>query len=57
METKSVDKAIANAAASVQMEGFHIDEQVKEWCRQLLFKQITKEEYINLLKEKAGVRV
>lgn len=53
----SVDKIIANAAASVEMEGFHIDEQAKEWCRQLLNKKITKEEYINLLKEKAGVSV
>lgn len=55
MKNSSIEKAIANAAASVEMEGFHIDEQVKDWCRQLMLKKITKEEYINLVKEKVGV--
>lgn len=55
MQKKSFDKSINNAAASVEMEGFHIDEQSKAWCRQLLLKEITMEEYIKLVKQKAGV--
>jgi hypothetical protein len=51
----SIDQAINNAAASVEMEGFHIDDQSKEWCRKLLCKEITMEEYIHLIKQKAGV--
>ncbi len=51
----SVDKAISNAAASVEMEGFCIDEQSKEWCRQLLENKITFEQYIQLVKSRAGV--
>lgn len=40
----SIDKAIKNAATSVEMEGYHIDEACKEWCRQLLRKEITMEQ-------------
>ena len=53
----SIDRAIDNAAASVEMEGYHIDEQSREWCRKLLLKEITMEEYIMLIKQKAGVTV
>ncbi len=53
----SIEKAIENAAASVEMEGFHIDEQSREWCRQLLRKEITMEQYLRLIKQKAGVNV
>lgn len=52
---KALNKSIENAAASVEMEGFHIDEQSKLWCKQLLLKQITIEEYISLIKQKAGI--
>ena len=55
MKNKSLDKSINNAAASVEMEGFHIDEQCKVWCKQLLLKEITMEEYIRRVKQKAGV--
>ena len=55
LDEKTIEKAINNAAASVEMEGYHIDEQSKEWCRQLLRKEITTEEYISLVKKKAGV--
>ena len=51
----SIDKAIENAAASVEMEGYRIDEQCKEWCRKLLNGQLTMEEYIVLVKQRAGV--
>lgn len=51
----SIEKAIKIAAASTEMEGFRIDEQNKEWCRQLLQGEITMEQYIRMAKEKAGV--
>lgn len=51
----SIEKAIEIAAASVEMEGFRIDEQNREWCRQLLREEITMEQYIRLVKQKAGV--
>lgn len=55
MNNLSIDKAIDNAAASVEIEGYSIDEQSREWCRKLLLKEITMEEYILLVKRKAGV--
>lgn len=57
MNILSIDKAIDNAAASVEMEGYFIDKQSKEWCRKLLLKEITMEEYIRLIKQKAGVTI
>ncbi len=51
----SVEQAIANAAASVEMEGYRIDEQSKAWCEMLLRGELTMERYIQLVKEKAGV--
>lgn len=55
MKNKSINKSINNAVASIEMEGYHIDEQSKVWCRQLLLKEITMEEYIKRVKQKAGV--
>lgn len=49
----STQQAIANAAASVEMEGFTVTAQHKEWCRKLLNKEITKAEYIRLVRESA----
>lgn len=51
--TVSTQQAIANAAASVKMEGFTVTAQHKEWCRKLLNKEITKAEYIRLVRESA----
>ena len=51
----SIEKAIANATASIEMEGFQINEQCKEWCRKLLQGELTMEEYIVLVKQLAGV--
>ena len=45
----SINKAIENSVASVEMEGYHIDEQCKEWCRKLLSGELTMEEYIVLV--------
>lgn len=44
MKNKFYDKAIENAVASVEMEGYQIDEQSKEWCKKLLLNEITMEE-------------
>ena len=42
----STSRAIANASASVEMEGFQVTAQHKELCRMLLNMEITKAEYI-----------
>lgn len=55
VKNKSYDKAIENAVASVEMEGYQIDEQSKEWCKKLLLNEITMDEYIEFVKLKAGV--
>lgn len=57
MSEKQIEQSIKNASASLLMEGFVVDEQVKAWCKKLLSGQITIEEYISLVKEKAGVMV
>lgn len=51
----SIDKAIENAVASVEMEGFSIDEHSKELCRKLLNNEISMEQYISLVKKSVGV--
>lgn len=53
----SVEKAIENAVASIEMEGFSVDEQSKVWCKQLLNNEISMEQYISLVKHSAGVIV
>jgi hypothetical protein len=53
----SVEKAIENAVASIEMEGFSVDEQCKAWCKQLLNNEISMEQYISLVKHSAGVIV
>ncbi len=45
----TIQDAINSSAASVEMEGYYIDEQCKEWCRQLLENQITMEQYIQFV--------
>ena len=51
----SIDLAIENSAASVEMEGFIIDDQCKDLCRKLLQGDLTMDEYIAFVKRKAGV--
>ncbi len=55
MSEKEIDKAIKNASASVEMEGFSIDKQSKILCKKLLLNEITMEEYILFVKQKAGL--
>ena len=47
----STQQAINNAAASLKMEGLTVTEKHKEWCQRLLNNEITKAEYIRLVKE------
>jgi len=51
----TVERAIKNAAASVEMEGFTISPETLELCRQLLERQISYEEYKCAVLENAGV--
>ena len=53
----STDKAINNAIASVKMEGFQLDNECIDWCKKLLENEINIDQYINLIKEKAGVNI
>ncbi|MGM9552201.1 MAG: hypothetical protein ACI3XA_08110 [Clostridia bacterium] len=53
----STDKAIENAIASVKMEGYQIDGECVGWCKKLMEKEISMEEYIALVKQKSGVIV
>lgn len=55
MSETQIEKSIRTATASLEMEGFSVDERAKLWCKKLLNKEITMEEYISLVKAKAGV--
>ncbi len=52
---KDIEKIISNAAASIEMEGFYVDEECKEWCREYLRDEITMDEYMKRLLEKVGI--
>ena len=55
VKNMSIDKAIENAVASVKMEGFQVDSECVQWCKKLLEKEISMEQYITLVKQKSGV--
>ena len=46
MDMCSREKAVENAATSVEMEGFHVDEETKIMCERLLMGEITYDEYL-----------
>ena len=50
----SIDNAIENAVASVKMEGYRVDSECVQWCKKLLEKEISMEQYIALVKQKSG---
>ncbi len=52
----SMEETIQTAIAFVEMEGYRIDQQSKDWCRLLYENKITMEQYIDLVKAKAGVK-
>lgn len=56
MKNFNIEKSIKNISSSMEMEGLFIDERAKDWCRQLLQDNISMEDYIALVKQKAGVR-
>ena len=49
----SVMDALDRGIANVEIEGFRVDAEMREWCRKLLTKEITYSDYISLLREKA----
>lgn len=51
----SIDKAIKSAIASVQIEGYNVDNECVEWCKLLLENKLSMEQYISLIKQKSGV--
>lgn len=55
MSETQIEKSIRTATASLEMEGFSVDEQAKLWCKKLLNNEITMEEYISIAKAKVGV--
>ena len=52
---KEIEVAINNAEVSLNMEGLFVSEQTKILCKKLLSQEITMEEYLKLVKQKAGV--
>ena len=46
MDVCSREKAVENAVASVEMEGFQVDEETKMMCERLLKGEITYDEYL-----------
>ena len=53
----SAERALANATASVKMEGLTVTPFTRELCKKLLNKEITKSEYVQAImnaKEKQG---
>lgn len=53
----SVDKAIDNASASLEMEGFCVSDELKKLLVKRLNNEITMDEYISLAMELKGIRV
>ena len=55
--TVTAERAVSNAVASVEMEGFRISEEAKALCMQVLNGQMDKNTYIALAMQRAGVAV
>ena len=49
------ERAINNAAASLEMEGFVVLPEYKKLCEKLLNKEITMAEYIAIVKTMQGI--
>lgn len=48
----TIDKAISNAEALLQMEGMHPSTEILDECRRVLNGEISHEQYIAKLREK-----
>ena len=55
LKTMPTERALANAAASIEMEGFVIDEQYKEMVLLLIDNVISYEEYTEFVKRRIGI--
>lgn len=55
MQNITSEKAMRSAAASVEMEGFVVTQEYKNWCEKLLNNEITMAQYIELVKISQGV--
>ncbi len=53
MNKHEIQKAMDNAEASINMEGYQIPDYCKELCKKLLNDEITLEEYIKNITAKA----
>ena len=49
MSSATIQKAMENAEASINMEGLYVPDSCKELCEKLLKKEITFEEYMRLV--------
>ena len=49
MNEATLQKAMANAEVSINMEGLYVSNFCRELCEKLLKKEITLEEYIKLI--------
>ena len=49
MSDSSLQKAMANVEASINMEGMFVNDVCKELCIKLLKKEITFEEYLRCI--------
>ena len=55
MSQNEIKIALNNAEASLNMEGLFVSEQTKILCEKLLSQEITISEYLDIIKQKAGV--
>lgn len=55
MSQNEIKIALSNAEASLNMEGLFVSEQTKILCEKLLSQEITISEYLDIIKQKAGV--
>lgn len=53
----SVETAIKNATASLEIEGMTVSDELKELCVKKINKEITMDEYIKLAMALKGVRM
>ena len=49
------ERALNNAVASVEMEGYRVSEYEKQLCMDVLNGKLTKDEFIKILLERCAV--